>query len=150
MTQIKQSLYFLLLLSLLTGCQSQATKAPPLAPAPLAVFAHETVWLTTSSANTAKSQQIKRFNLKLKDRLKMYGAHNIKTVNPANQPTDGLIIVSQINTDSDERTYQLSILRKNRELIRGTYPNTPEGDEVAISQFLMSIHQKIVTAGTYF
>jgi hypothetical protein len=142
MIQIKSPLYFLLLLGILTGCQSHSVKELPLTPQPLAVFTHEIVWLTTSTSNTSQKQQVNSFNLKLKDRLKMYGANNVQTINKASPSNKGLIIISKINTDNEEDAYQLSILRENRELIRGSYPNTPEGEEVAINKFLMSIHQK--------
>jgi len=79
----------------------------------------------------------------------MYGANNVQTINKASPSNKGLIIISKINTDNEEDAYQLSILRENRELIRGSYPNTPEGEEVAINKFLMSIHQKIVNADKY-
>ena len=150
MIQIKSALYFLLLLGILTGCQSHSVKELPLTPQPLAVFEHEIVWLTTSTSSTSQEQQVNSFNLKLKDRLKMYGANNIQTTNKSGSSNKGLIIISKINTDNEEGAYQLSILRENRELIHGSYPNTLKGEEVAINKFLMSIHKKIVNADKYF
>ena len=139
-----------LISSLIMGCQSQQTNKQPLSPSHLAVFQHETVWLDTSTSSISGSKKIRSFNEKLKARLKMYGANQIKARNWTGKAPEGLVIITTIPPKNSKHGYQLTILRKNRELISESYPNINEGEQLAINGFLMSIHKKIINAESYF
>ncbi len=80
----------------------------------------------------------------------MYGAKQIKTDKESHSQADGIVIISKIDLASPNRTYALSILRKDRELISQTYSKSAEGDQLAINNFLMSIHQIVERADTFF
>lgn len=147
---IRLTCFSLICLGFIGGCQSQPAKQAALKPAPLAVFKHETVWIQTSALNPANNFAIQNFNTKLKSRLKMYGAQQIKTDETSHSQADGIVIISKIDLANTESTYELSILRKDRELISQTYSQSSEGDQIAINNFLMSIHQIIERADTYF
>jgi len=132
----------------LSGCQSQPTKPLNLEPASLAVFQKETVWLDTSPANVRKNQT---FNNKLKARLVLYGATDIRTIDSSESPLTGLIIHSRIIPLNGHQRYQMRISRNQRELISVNYPATlANSDQLAINDFLSSIHYKIINADQYF
>lgn len=80
----------------------------------------------------------------------MYGAKQIKTDETSHSQLDGIVIISKIDLASPNSAYALSILRKDRELISQTYSKSAEGEQLAINNFLMSIHQIIERADTYF
>lgn len=135
-------------LVVLTGCQSQTIKPTNLVPARLAVFQKETVWLHTSPANAQKAQT---FNNKLKTRLALYGAKDIRTLDPSESPLTGLIIQSRIAPLNGQLRYQMRISRNQRELISADYPvKLTNSDQLAINDFLSSIHYKIINADQYF
>lgn len=143
--------YSLLLILLISGCQSTAQQHQTLLPSPLAVFKHEKIWLATHIPASQNQHLIAQFNHKLEKRLSLYGAKNIQTLTDSNLPNTGLVINSAIVSKGGLPVYQMTIYRRQRELIAESYPaNIADSDEKAINQFLASIHYKIATANQLF
>ncbi|WP_415911763.1 hypothetical protein [Neptuniibacter sp. QD37_11] len=138
----------LLFLVILSGCQSQPTKPINLAPAKLAVFQKEQVWLDTNATSTHNEQT---FNNKLKTRLALYGAEDIRTLGSSQSPKTGQVIQSRVIPFNGRQRYQMRISRNQRELISADYPiSSTNSDQLAINDFLSSIHHKIINADQYF